>query len=286
MVRPAIFFDRDNTLIIGNEYLGRPEQVVLNRGAADAVRTARALGYAVVVASNQSGVARGLFSEEDVHAVNRRLDEMLRDASPDAVIDRHEFCPYHPEAAIARYRQESDLRKPRPGMLFRAAEAMQLDLAQSWMIGDAPRDVAAGKAAGCRAILLRDATLPASPAAEEATGVEPDFVAGGLSEAMEIVRRESRRGGAAGPVAPATTTSARLEALAEQILLEMKRRREQPEPDFSLPRLLASLVQTGNLAVLFLCYVNRNDASLVPLLLLAIALQGLVIALLLFAPRR
>ena len=77
MSRPAIFFDRDNTLIVGNDYLGDPQQVILIAGAAEAVARARSLGYATVVVSNQSGVARGMFGEEDVQAVNKRMEEML-----------------------------------------------------------------------------------------------------------------------------------------------------------------------------------------------------------------
>src|SRR5688500_16155045 len=138
MKRPAVFFDRDNTLIACDEYLGDPAKVRLVDGAADAVARARNLGYATVIFSNQSGVARGYFSEDAVHAVNARLDEMLADANAKAVIDRHEFCPFHPDASIDKYRKESDLRKPLPGMIHQAAEALALDLSRSWVIGDAP----------------------------------------------------------------------------------------------------------------------------------------------------
>ena len=128
MKRPAIFFDRDNTLIIGTEYLGDPEKVVLMPGAAAAVARARELGFATVVVSNQSGVARGMFDELAVRAVNERTDEMLRAENAGAVIDRHEYCPFHPDASVAAYRKESELRKPKPGMLLRAAERIGLAL--------------------------------------------------------------------------------------------------------------------------------------------------------------
>src|SRR6266550_3848445 len=116
MKRPAVFFDRDNTLMACDGYLGDPSQVALVEGAADAVARARALGYAAVVISNQSGVARGMFDEEAVRAVNARLDELLKAENPAAIVDRHEFCPYHPEGTVERYKQESALRKPQPGM--------------------------------------------------------------------------------------------------------------------------------------------------------------------------
>src|SRR5688572_2572686 len=148
MKRPAIFFDRDNTLIACDDYLGDPSKVQLVPGAANAVARARALGYATVVISNQSGVARGYFDETAVHNVNQRLDELLAEENPKAVIDRHEFCPDHPEASIEKYRRDSDRRKPGAGMIHSAAEALALDLSRSWLVGDAPRDVEAGKAAG------------------------------------------------------------------------------------------------------------------------------------------
>jgi D-glycero-D-manno-heptose 1,7-bisphosphate phosphatase len=214
MTRPAIFFDRDNTLIIGNDYLGDPAKVVLIAGAADAVARARVMGYATVVVSNQSGVARGMFGEDDVHAVNTRMDEMLRAENDQAIIDRHEFCPFHPQAPVEKYRLDSDRRKPRPGMLLAAAKEMDLDLAASWIIGDAARDVEAGKRAGCRAVLFTDRTLPASPAAQATPRVPPDFVASSLKDAMdhiEAARAEAApNSSAAEKHAPAAVTTPEL----------------------------------------------------------------------------
>src|SRR5699024_11142835 len=117
MKRPAVFFDRDNTLIANDGYLGDPAGVRLIEGAPEAVARVRGLGFATVTFSNQPGVARGMFGEEAVHAVNSRLDELLHDANPEAIIDRHEFCPFHPEATVERYKSDSDLRKPKPGMI-------------------------------------------------------------------------------------------------------------------------------------------------------------------------
>ncbi|HTW95382.1 MAG TPA: HAD-IIIA family hydrolase [Tepidisphaeraceae bacterium] len=187
--RPAIFFDRDNTLIVNDGYLSNPEHVHLIPGAADAVARAHELGYAVVIASNQSGVARGFFTEESVRQVNQRMDQLLLQANPRAIIDRHEYCPFHPEGTIERYRQSSNLCKPRPGMLLRAAALLNLDLKKSWMIGDSPRDIEAGKAAGCRTILLRLGDVKPSPAAIQESRVQPVATAGSLSEAMEIIAR-------------------------------------------------------------------------------------------------
>lgn len=193
MRRPAVFFDRDNTLIVGNDYLGDPNEVVLVAGAAAAVARCRAMGFATIVVSNQSGVARGMFGEDAVQAVNRRMDELLLEHNPSAVIDRHEYCPFHPEAKIEQYRQDSFLRKPKPGMILAAADAMALDLSRSWVIGDAPRDVAAGKAAGCRTILIIDPTLAPSPAALETSSISADFTVTTLIEAVEVVASQTHR---------------------------------------------------------------------------------------------
>ncbi len=207
MKRPAVFFDRDNTLVAADEYLGDPDAVVLIDGAADAVARLRHLGHAIVVVSNQSGVARGMYAEDDVRAVNARLDALLASENPDAIIDRHEYCPFHPDAAIAVYRQDSELRKPKPGMLLKAAERLGLDLSQSWMIGDAPRDIAAGHAAGCRTILFTPPGLPASPAAAASTTVAPDFSVTSLADAVAIIEPDATASTPAAPTNAADTSS-------------------------------------------------------------------------------
>jgi D-glycero-D-manno-heptose 1,7-bisphosphate phosphatase len=199
MEKPAIFLDRDNTLIECDGYLSDPAGVKLIGGAAEAVARARAMGFAVVVISNQSGVGRGMFTEEAVVAVNQRMDALLRQENPGAIIDHHEFCPFHPEAKIEKYRQESDLRKPKPGMIFRAATALDLDPNASWVIGDAARDIEAGHAAGCRTILVLDPSLPPSPAALQPSRVDPDETVSSLAEAMDIIEAA---GGAAPPDEP------------------------------------------------------------------------------------
>jgi len=285
MKRPAIFFDRDNTLIISDGYLGDPAGVKLIDGAAEAVARARRLGFAVVTISNQSGVARGMFTEDAVRAVNRRLDDVLKLQVPTAVIDAHEFCPFHPDGTVGQYKKDSDLRKPKPGMLLRAAQNLALDLSRSWLIGDAPRDIEAGHAAGCKTILFKDPSVAESPAAAEPLRVEPDFTASSLKEAMDIIERHARpRASSAvapvsAPVAP--VDSSRLEKLTEQILVELKRRDQAAPGEFSTSKLLAGIVQILVLPVLFFAYLHLADGTLVPLLLLAIFMETLVSALLL-----
>ena len=194
MKRPAIFFDRDNTLIASDGYLGDPSKVVVIEGAAATISRLRKLGFLIVVVSNQSGVGRGLFDENAVHSVNARMDEILQSENSTAIIDRHEFCPFHPQAAVEKYRIDSALRKPKPGMFFSAAQALDIDLARSWMIGDAARDIQAAKSAACSAILFRDPKLPTSPDADSGSTFPPDFVVTKLSDAGEIIARHLSAG--------------------------------------------------------------------------------------------
>ncbi len=150
---PAVFLDRDGTLIAERNYLCRPEDVVLLPGAAEAVGRLNRAGFRVVVVTNQSGVARGFFGLEQVDRVHRHIDRLL--ARHGAVIDAYYVCPHHPAAGEPPWRRDCACRKPKPGLLLQAAAAMHLDLSRSFMIGDKLADVEAGRAAGCRPILVR-----------------------------------------------------------------------------------------------------------------------------------
>lgn len=176
-VRPAVFLDRDNTLIHDPGYLKDPHLVTLLPGVAEGLSQLRAAGYLCVVVSNQSGVARGLLTEADVAAVNERIQSLL--APHGAAIDAFYHCPYLPgeEAVVTEFRRDSDLRKPKPGMLLLAAKKHRIDLTRSWMIGDSPRDVEAGRAAGCRTILIAREGSAQSDAADH---VEPTFSAAAM----------------------------------------------------------------------------------------------------------
>jgi D-glycero-D-manno-heptose 1,7-bisphosphate phosphatase len=146
-VRPAVFLDRDGTLIAEVGYLGDPDGVALLSGVPDAVRRLREAGFVLVVVSNQAGVARGLFTENDVVAVNRRLADIL--ANEGLELDGWYFCIHHPD-----FGEPCDCRKPAPGMLTRAARELGLDLGRSWIVGDHPSDAEAGRRAGARPIIV------------------------------------------------------------------------------------------------------------------------------------
>lgn len=183
MANKAIFMDRDDTLIEDPGYINHPNQVRLLPGAAGALIQLKKMGYLLVVASNQSGVARGIVSEEVLDQIHHRLTKLLADEG--AALDAIYYCPYHPDGVIPKYRMDSDLRKPNPGMLLKAAEELNIDLSRSWMIGDSYRDVAAGAKVGCRTILIDS---PVKRPARGAADPIPDRKVGSLREAANVIR--------------------------------------------------------------------------------------------------
>jgi D-glycero-D-manno-heptose 1,7-bisphosphate phosphatase len=165
------------------------------QGAAMAVASLCGLGFKIIVVTNQGGVARGKYTEDDVKQTHDRLADMVADAATGARIDAFYYCPYHPQGKLPEYTKEHPTRKPQPGMLLDAAKDHGLDLSRSWMVGDQVRDVQAGAAAGCRTILLRTdadqlSVLPEGGSAGveiEAAGVKPDFICKSLVEAVRII---------------------------------------------------------------------------------------------------
>jgi D-glycero-D-manno-heptose 1,7-bisphosphate phosphatase len=162
--RPAVFLDRDGTLVEEVAYLHDPDRVVLLPGVVSGLRRLAAAGYALVVVTNQAGVARGLYDEAAVEAVHWRLGELL--AAAGVRLDAVLHCPHHPEGTVPGYARVCRCRKPGPGMLEAAAERLGLDLAASWLIGNHPADVGAAVAAGVRPLFVttgRAAGRPPSP---------------------------------------------------------------------------------------------------------------------------
>jgi D-glycero-D-manno-heptose 1,7-bisphosphate phosphatase len=151
-MRRAVFLDRDGTINQEREYLHRMEDFSFIPGAPRAIRLLNRAGFLVVVVTNQSGVARGYYGEEDVEALHGFISRAL--AGLGGRVDSWLYCPHHPEGRGA-YAVSCSCRKPLPGMLLDAAERLGIDLASSFMIGDKLTDVEAGLAAGCRPILVR-----------------------------------------------------------------------------------------------------------------------------------
>jgi D-glycero-D-manno-heptose 1,7-bisphosphate phosphatase len=181
MATPAAFIDRDNTLITNTGDLGDPALVELTDGAAGALARLQDSGYELVVVTNQAGVARGLFTEDDVEAVHDRIVELLDEASGrPGMLSHFYYCPWHPEGTVNGYRREHPWRKPEPGMLYAAEADLDLDLANSWIIGDKPRDVEAGRGAGCHTILL-------STDSDVISQAGPDASAPNLAAAVDVI---------------------------------------------------------------------------------------------------
>jgi D-glycero-D-manno-heptose 1,7-bisphosphate phosphatase len=179
----AVFLDRDGTINVDVDYLSTPDEVEFIPGSIDAIRQLNDLGVPVIVITNQSGIARGLLTEKDMHAVHAEMDAVLRRHG--ARVDDYFFCPHHPDAVIEQYRKQCTCRKPEPGMLIDAAKKHTINLHSSFMIGDKCVDMKAGKAAG--AVCLQVATGYGSAERQIAEGTR-DYFTDDLLGAVQIVK--------------------------------------------------------------------------------------------------
>jgi D-glycero-D-manno-heptose 1,7-bisphosphate phosphatase len=152
-MRPAVFIDRDGTLIEEAGYLADLDRLAFFPYTVDAVRLLNRGGFAVVILSNQSGIARGIVRREFVEEAHAHIAERLRAGG--ATLDGVYYCPHHPEGTVASLNRRCACRKPQPGMLLQAAADLQLDLARSFVVGDRWQDVEAAHNAGARGILVR-----------------------------------------------------------------------------------------------------------------------------------
>jgi D-glycero-D-manno-heptose 1,7-bisphosphate phosphatase len=141
----AFFFDRDGTLIVDHGYIRSPSEIELLPGVSETLAELRRRGFLLVVVSNQSGIGRGLISADEAKVVANRFCEVLKRRG--IVLDGVYECPHAPDAGC-------DCRKPQPGMLLQAARELEIDLRQSYMVGDKPSDCEAGEQAGCTPVLI------------------------------------------------------------------------------------------------------------------------------------
>lgn len=148
----AAFLDRDGTIIIDMVYLNDPEKIHVFPESYEAIRLLNSKGFIVILATNQSGIARGLVQEENLHTINNKIIEDFK--ANDALISDVYYCPHPVDGGC-------ECRKPNAGMLQMGAEKHNIDLSQSWMVGDRMTDVVAGNNAGCKgSILLQNDTTP------------------------------------------------------------------------------------------------------------------------------
>jgi len=180
-MKRAVFLDRDGTLIEESGYLDRLDRLVFFPYTVDAVRALNRAGFAVVVVTNQAGIARGIVRESFVSEAHAAISERL--AGGGARIDAYYYCPHYRTGVVAQYVTACDCRKPRPGMLRRAAQDRGLDLSRSFAVGDRWHDIEAGQASGARGVLVRTGWGRAEEAAPKA-GVVPAAVVDTLADAV------------------------------------------------------------------------------------------------------
>lgn len=183
MTQKAVFIDRDDTIVNDPGYISSPGQLQLLPGVGPALSQLKKLGYLIFIVTNQSGVARGYLTEQQLGDIHKRLKSMLM--AEGVSIDGIYYCPYHPDGTVDEYAVESKFRKPQPGMLLKAKDEHDVDLAASWMVGDSYRDIRAGKAAGCRTILV---DVPGKTREKKSDDPEPDRKAVNIREAVNIIR--------------------------------------------------------------------------------------------------
>ncbi len=196
----AVFLDRDGVV---NEIIYHQEQGIIDSpftkeqfglisGVGEAIRKFREMDYAVVIVSNQPGIAKGKLSEETFDEIREKMKQDL--AKDSAFLDGEYYCFHHPEAKVKKFKADCECRKPKPGMLLQAAEDLDIDLARSWMIGDNLTDIKAGIAAGTRTVLVGKMKCEICNLMDK-EDARPDAIASNLVEVAQlIVKKEAKYG--------------------------------------------------------------------------------------------
>ncbi len=186
MATPAVFLDRDGTVTDEVGYVNHPSRLRLLPRTAEALRRLNRAGMPAVLVTNQSGVARGYFSEDILAAVNATLVDLLKREG--AYLDALYVCAHHPKEGVPPFRADCDCRKPKPGLLLRAAAELDLDLSRSWMVGDKPSDLLTGHRVGTRtALVLTGYGLGEWEYRRSKFPVQPDHVAEDLLDVADWI---------------------------------------------------------------------------------------------------
>ena len=181
----TVFVDRDGVIIEDGEYVHRVEDLKLVPGAVDGLRDLSVAGFQIIIVTNQAGIARGFFTEEEYHVFSNHLLAILEKGG--VRIRAVYFCPHHPTEGIGRYRVECLCRKPRTGMLQRAAMEQPIEASSSWMIGDKTSDIQAGSDFGSKTILVRTGY----GGKDGQCASEPDYVAEDILEAARLILKQT-----------------------------------------------------------------------------------------------
>lgn len=174
--KPAVFLDRDGVLTEERGYIASPDNLKLFPYTAECIRRIHEKGYYAIVITNQSGVARGLFTEEALQEMN---DILRKQTNVDAIF----YCPHHPEGKIEKYRKKCACRKPLPGMLEAACKAYDIDMQNSFLVGDRAGDILAGQAAGVKTILVESGYGTAGLECD----VTPDYIMKDLRDVLAVL---------------------------------------------------------------------------------------------------
>jgi len=174
--RRAVFLDRDGTIIEDMDYLTRSEQIRLLPGVPEALRRLREAGYLLIVVTNQSAIARGWLTEDELHAIHADLNELL--SGNGAAVDAFYHCPHLPDGDVPGYARACDCRKPEPGLILHGADDWGVDLAASWVVGDSERDIEAGRRAGCRTVRVGAGDRTAADASAPDLAAAVDYILG------------------------------------------------------------------------------------------------------------
>ena len=178
----AVFLDKDGTLIPDIPYNVNPELITLQPDVVEGLQRLQMAGYQLIIISNQAGVARGYFIEDKLPAVIQRMADLF--AAHQLKLSGFYYCPHYPEGSVNGYNVECECRKPMPGMLLKAGKEHNIDLAESWMIGDILNDVEAGNRAGCKTVLIDNGNETEWIAGPMRT---PAFVCNTINQAAENI---------------------------------------------------------------------------------------------------
>jgi len=180
---PAIFLDRDGTINVDHGYVYEIDDFQFIDGVIEAMQELKAMGFALILVTNQSGIARGKFTEAQFMRLTEWMDWSLADR--DVELDGIYFCPHHPDAGEGEYRQDCDCRKPKPGMLLDAQKFLDIDMAASYIVGDKVEDMQAGKAAGVGTKVLVRTGKPIDETAE----TQADWVLDSLAKLPQAIKQ-------------------------------------------------------------------------------------------------
>jgi D-glycero-D-manno-heptose 1,7-bisphosphate phosphatase len=187
-VKPAVFLDRDGTIVEDVGYLHRPDQLAIFPWTVDAIRALNRAGFPIIVVTNQSAIAKGILTEPALDEIHRQLDLTL--TAGGATVQAYYYCPHHPEGQIADYAIVCGCRKPAAGMIERAARDLGVDPGRSFVVGDSWVDVGLARAVGARAILVRSGH-GAEQEASRPPHLDADAVLDNLAAAASWILREA-----------------------------------------------------------------------------------------------